>query len=152
MSTSFEILSTGWNADPNAPMPAATVQGRSLWLRFHPNSFSNPSRLASGYLYLCFGDCQRYRFTAVNDHGWYLGQCRFSKLAPVWGELYEVAGDILELEDQSAWTMVQAEATPARNFLFYFRDEAFECTASSWSLETAAPSGLTFVEALQNVR
>jgi hypothetical protein len=26
----------------------------------------------------------------TNDEGWYLGQCRFSKVAPTWGEFYHV--------------------------------------------------------------
>lgn len=41
-----------------------------------------------------FKNCARYRFGPENDEGWYLGQCRFSGIAPDWGEFYKVNGDL----------------------------------------------------------
>ncbi|WP_170325682.1 hypothetical protein [Ruegeria arenilitoris] len=144
MDTHFTKLNEDWNADPNAPMPATAQEGDDLWLRFRPNEWLNPSHLAQGHLFMRFVGCQRFRFTLINDHGWYGGQCRFSKLAPAWGEFYEVDGDFLEGGDTTPWNSVSAGADSASNFLFYFRDEAFECTALSWSLSTECSSGLTF--------
>ena len=38
----------------------------------------------------------------TGDEGWFRGQCRFSKLAPAWGEFYEIQGDLLldKLDDE----------------------------------------------------
>jgi hypothetical protein len=148
MDTHFTKLNEDWNADPNAPMPAAAKAGCDLWLRFCPNEWLNPSHLARGHLYIRFVGCQRFRFTSINDHGWFGGQCRFSKVAPAWGEFYEVDGDFREGQDETPWTINSARSDPARNFLFYFRDEAFECTASSWSLSTECSSGSIFEKAV----
>ena len=83
---------------------------------------------------LTFQDCWRYRIGPTNDEGWYKGQCRFSRIAPQWGKFYEVSGD-LRLERVTLDWIVNAADVPkvGRHFLFYFRDETFECDATSWS-------------------
>ncbi|SDW19382.1 hypothetical protein SAMN05444358_101181 [Ruegeria halocynthiae] len=144
METQFTKLNEDWNADPNAPIPVAAPEGDDLWLRFRPNEWVNPSRLAHGCLFIKFEHCWRYRFTSVNDHGWFAGQCRFSKMAPDWGEFYEVVGDFLGGKDTTPWETLDTTVRSERNFLFYFRDGAVECSASSWSLNTEVPAGLIF--------
>jgi hypothetical protein len=67
-----------------------------------------------------------------NDEGWYLGQCRFSKIAPAWGEFYEVDGDLKLESVPNDWIVVGPESrTTAKHFLFYLRDQTFECDAES---------------------
>ena len=70
-----------------------------------------------------------------NDEGWYRGQCRFSGIAPAWGEFYEVTGD-LKLTAIDDWRVVDHDQPAGRHFLFYLRDETFECEADGWRLET----------------
>jgi hypothetical protein len=73
---------------------------------------------------------------ATNDEGWYRGQCRFSRLAPSWGEFYEVAGDLLLSKCPNDWRYVSQEPGRAlRHFLFYLRDETFECDARAYALD-----------------
>jgi hypothetical protein len=91
---------------------------------------------------LTFSDCWRYRLDRTNDEGWWRGQCRFSRRAPDWGEFYEVAGDLrLERLPIDAWTVIGEQATETtRHFLFYFKDETFECDALGWRFKVPAAS------------
>ncbi len=76
---------------------------------------------------LRFGGCARWRLGPTNDHGWYAGQCRYSCLAPAWGEFYEIKGaDDLRLHP-SDWHIPP--------MLFYLRDHTFECLAEDWQPE-----------------
>jgi hypothetical protein len=56
-------------------------------------------------------------------------------LAPDWGEFYEVTGDLrLERLPSDSWVcLADPPSNDTRHFLFYFKDETFECDASGWS-------------------
>jgi len=133
MGTKFTQLNHGWNAEPNAPEMAVNVEGTTLTLSFLANPWQFPEFVEGQIIRLRFTDVSRYAIGHVNDEGWYRGQCRFSKLAPRWGEFYEVSGD-LRLDQLAAdWHVVsETPANNLRHFLFYFRDENFECDAASW--------------------
>jgi len=134
MTTKFTKLNSGWNAEPNAPDPKVRVDGNTVILEFLANPFQFPEFADGQLLRLRFSGASRYRLGETNDEGWYRGQCRFSGIAPAWGELYEVAGD-LKLDRVSDWIHVPGAPSGGRHFLFYLRDETFECTANSWQLE-----------------
>ncbi len=63
-----------------------------------------------------------------------MGQCRFSREAPAWGEFYEVLGDRKLEQCPSDWQRVGESREPGRHFLFYLRDGTFECEADDWTL------------------
>jgi len=130
--THFEQLNHGWNADPNAPEPSVRSDTRDAVLVFRLNSFQFPAFNQQDLGVVRFSDCRRYRLGVTNDEGWYRGQCRFSKLAPAWGVFYEVRGDLRLNECPDDWTDLLADKYDCRHFLFYFRDETFECEASNW--------------------
>jgi hypothetical protein len=89
---------------------------------------------------LRFSNCWRYRLGGTNDEGWYRGQCRFSGIAPAWGDFYEVKGNLMIDSDPEAyeWVTLRSPSLKSRHFLFYLRDETFECDAESWSLVVGA--------------
>src|SRR5262245_26059290 len=132
MSTRFQKLNKDWNAEPNAPDPRITIENRSVVLRFVLNSQQYPQFAPDQEAELVFNECWRYRLGPTNDEGWYRGQCRFSKLAPEWGEFYEVRGDLLADTLPLVWVTVGKEGGSSRHFLFYLRDQTFECDASAW--------------------
>lgn len=132
MSTKFIRLNDGWSAGPNAPEPSIEVVGRDLLLSFYINTVDDERGV------LRFKNCSRYHMRGTNDHGWYLGQCRFSKIAPAWGEFYELKGDLKLDECRAKWETVSREFTGSRHFLFYFRDETFECDADEWMFEPSS--------------
>lgn len=135
MQLSFRKLNEGWNAEPNAPYPGVAVSGRDVVLRFLLNPFQFTSFAEDDEGMLRFVNCARYRLGATNDEGWYRGQCRYSRLAPEWGEFYEIAGPDPHLMDPIDWKIVSGVSNPSRHFLFYFRDETFECIAADWTLQ-----------------
>ena len=133
--TKFRQLNDGWNAEPNAPNPRVVVGGGDVEVTFLMSSFQFPRFRQGDVGRLRFLSCWRYRLGATNDEGWHRGQCRFSKRAPRWGEFYEVDGDLRLEECPQDWVEVGTAREISRHFLFYFRDETFECDASEWSFE-----------------
>lgn len=133
MSTTFSKLNTDWNAEPNAPNPQVQVWEHDVVLSFLMNPFRYKQFKKGDVGQLRFRNCWRYRLGSVNDEGWYHGQCRFSKLAPAWGEFYEVRGDLLLEKCADDWIEVGFNSDAQKHFLFYFRDEEFECDAESWN-------------------
>jgi hypothetical protein len=132
-ATSFTQLNHGWNADPNGPEIEIQVTGTTLTLAFLANHYVFPEFVDGQIIRLRFANVWRYAIGRVNDEGWYRGQCRFSRLAPAWGEFYEVSGDLRLKHFDGNWKVVtESPSGNLRHFLFYFRDETFECDASSW--------------------
>jgi hypothetical protein len=133
MTTTFTQLNHGSNADPNAPHPEVAADENSVLLSFLANSYQFSNFVHGQIIRLRFIDVWRYAISDVNDEGWYRGQCRFSNLAPSWGEFYEVAGDLRLDQFDAEWNIISEVPTvDLRHFLFYFRDETFECDAVAW--------------------
>lgn len=131
VATEFIRLNSDWNAEPNAPEPRVSLAEDLLTLEFYPNAFAYTGFRVNETVALKFIGCRRYHLAGTNDEGFYMGQCRFSKLAPAWGEFYEIKGDLLLDKCASKWIDVNL-GKGTRHFLFYFRDEAFECDADDF--------------------
>ena len=148
MATTFTKLNKGWNAEPNGHDPKIHTEGSDLIFEFLLNDLVFPKYKTAEKGVLRFSDCWRYRIGRTNDEGWYRGQCRFSGLAPAWGEFYEVHGDLLldtvpnpaallargiQLRPFSLdWVILGEPCSASRRFLFYLRDQIFESDASAW--------------------
>jgi hypothetical protein len=129
----FKRLHDGWNAEPNAPAPNVTVRGSEVQLTFFLNPFAYEASDGERGC-LIFERCSMWRLGPTNDEGWYAVQCRYSKAAPVWGQFYE----LLEEEGLEPIPRDWHELTRpllGRHFLFYLRDQTFECLAADWKFE-----------------
>ena len=84
---------------------------------------------------LLFEECRRYRLGPTNDEGWFAGECRFCGIVPKWGQFYEVSGDLKLNECPNDWIEVGG-GSGSCHYLFYFRDETFECDADSFTFTT----------------
>jgi len=143
MKPEFLHLNVGWNAEPNAPAPDIEVQGFDIILRFYVNSLQFEEFERDELGFLRFVSCERYRLGPTNDEGWYRGQCRFSHLAPKWGEFYEVSRDSEALKGPTDWRVLNPRtAGEGHHFLFYFRDNTFECVAKRCVIESRADNAL----------
>src|SRR4051794_1228603 len=111
MTLTFRQLNLGWNAEPNAPEPQVEVEATNIILRFYINPFQFKEFKQDELAYLRFVNCTRYRLGPTNDEGWYLGQCRFSKIAPKWGEFYEISGDPGSVTGPSDWHVLATETS-----------------------------------------
>ncbi len=130
-SLTFKHLNIDWNAEPNAPEPEVTVRETGVQLTFLLNPWAYEAYEGQEGC-LIFEHCSMWRLGATNDHGWYAGQCRYSKTAPKWGEFYELLGNDELQPLPTDWQILSQPTSQDRHFLFYLRDETFECFASDW--------------------
>jgi hypothetical protein len=140
MNTTFRKLNHAWNADPNAPDPRTVVQGIDLDLSFKVNAFAYTQFSEGDFAKIRFLRCSRYRLGLTNDEGWYRGQCRFRQVAPAWGEFYQVEGDLRIQDAPHDWIELGEMGSASRHYLFYFKDETFECDAESWDIQLPSSS------------
>jgi hypothetical protein len=144
MSPKFVQLNLGWNAEPNAPNPRTRVDGADLVLEFFVNAFLYKEFDEEEKGILRFLRCSQFRLGPTNDEGWYLGQCRFSKLAPKWGKFYAIINDPDSLVGPNDWIgLGNGEPPKPIHFLFYFRDNTFECVAERCLIEAVPQNALT---------
>jgi hypothetical protein len=136
------MLNGGWNADPNVPLPAVTLDENDLLLSFRLNHYQFRQFAEDDVGILRFSNCAKYRLGETNDEGWYKGQCRYSRIAPAWGEFYEISGEDDCPDDSDDWIRVYGSNEIARHFLFYFIDETFECFAHDWRFEPIQTNAL----------
>jgi hypothetical protein len=135
LDTTFLKLNHDWNAEPNAPAPEIEQSGSAIVLRFYLNHQIYPRFVEEDVGALIFVGCRRWRLGPTNDEGWYTGQCRYSGIAPKWGEFYEVIGNDPVRDAPDDWHRIGPEANHDRHFLFYLRDHTFECMAADWSFQ-----------------
>jgi len=132
----FIQLNSGWNADPNVPLPRIELDSGDLLLIFRLNAFQFANFREDDLGILRFVSCTKYHLGGPNDEGWYLGQCRFSKLAPAWGEFYRIQGETFGLASPEEWKLIShSHDRPKQHYLFYFREETFECFADTCHIE-----------------
>jgi hypothetical protein len=131
MNTEFILLNKDWNAEPNAPEENVKVQDNYLSLSFLVNPWAYTGFEEGHRSELRFYGCTKWRLGTVNDEGWYSGNCRFSNIAPAWGEFYEVIGNLLLESCPNDWHRL-SNNKENKHFLFYLRDTTFECDADSF--------------------
>jgi hypothetical protein len=137
----FAQLNIGWNAEPNVPMPAVLEQKRDLLLNFFLNPYVFPNFKDDEKGVLRFENVAKYRLGPTNDEGWYRGQCRYTDVAPKWGEFYELTGPDAQRDMPEDWHVMN-DGAGSRHFLFYFRDETFEAFASGWGFAMSPDNAL----------
>jgi hypothetical protein len=138
----FVKLNNGWNAEPNAPAPVVSVDGWDVVLRFFLNPFMFHEFQEEEIGVLRFVNAARYRLGATNDEGFYRGQCRFSKIAPAWGEFYWITGPEELLSAPKDWILLKGSPSVSKHYLFYLRDHTFECVAERCVVEPCEENGL----------
>lgn len=133
----FEKLNNKWGAEPNAPDPSMIIEEDKLILRFYLNAFIYSDYEEEDIGSLEFDNCYMYRLGATNDEGFYKGQCRFSDSGIKWGEFYllEDSGGEGSFPSDSIYNNKYIDKKRLKHYLFYFRDETFECMASDYTFK-----------------
>lgn len=132
--TIFEWLNDDWGAEVGTPEVKVEITGDNLNLSFYANHFIYKNYKENDRIVLTFKGVKKYRLGSTNDEGWYRGQCRFSSIAPQWGEFYEIFGDTLMEKSPHDWIDLNF-GKGSRHFLFYFHDNTFECQAETVEFE-----------------
>lgn len=130
----FTRLNEDWNAHPNDVGLKLEQTGDELIARMKPNPYVYRQYEKSPEIIVSFKNCSNYRVTSVNDEGWYLGECRFSGLAPEWGEFYEISGNTRDNMNHTPW--IKMEGGGEKHFHFYLKDETVEVKAQDWTLKS----------------
>ena len=139
-ATQFIQLNIGWNADPCVGIPVCVADGDDLQVRFRLNCYQFPDYSEDQVGVLTFVNCSRFNPDGTNDEGWYRGQCRFSEIAPGWGEFYEVVGELHLNEMNGEWINLSKPSVSDRHFLFYFKENTLECQAHDWRFRVESDS------------
>ncbi len=128
----FKQLNDGWNAFPNGSESFVELSDDTLVFRFALNPYVVDALEEGDMALLTFPNCSRWRLGCTNDEGWWRGQCRYTGKAPTWGEFYELLGDDPVRDLPEDWHVVGPDRPTLRHFLFYLKDETFECMADDW--------------------
>ena len=131
MGTTATRLNPDWNADPVDPDVVISVASSVLTFQFTLNNLMYPRFAELQRASLEFDDCSQYRLGATNDEGWSRGQCRFANSIRRWGEFYQIIGDSRLDDSPDDWQYV-AEGSGRQHFLFYLKDQTFECLANTY--------------------
>ncbi|MEE0264719.1 MAG: hypothetical protein UD936_03745 [Acutalibacteraceae bacterium] len=131
----FEQLNIGWNSEPNAPELSVSVEGADVVITFYLNAFEYHGYSEGDKAKITFHNCYQYRIGEPNDEGFYVyNRSRYKQYGVKWGEFYLVHGSDWQ-ENFPAPVKVGVFADNLQHYLFYFKDETFECIASSYSAE-----------------
>jgi len=131
----FEQLNVGWNAEPNAPEVSIIIDGDNVIIEFFLNTFECEEIYKGNKAKITFHNCYQYRDGVPNDEGFYCyGQSRYKKYGVKWGEFYLVRNSDWK-ENFPDSIRVSSADDNLQHYLFYFKDETFECIASSYSIE-----------------
>ena len=130
------LLTIGWNADPNAPEVQLTVDGTSVTLEFFVNYFNYEKFEEGDKAKVTFNNCHKYSFNSMNDEGYYMGQYRYKYTDLPWGEFYKLDTN-WETDFPARHNLLTAMTEKARpsHYIFFFKDNTFECVAESYQLE-----------------
>ena len=83
---------------------------------------------------ITFKYCSKYSLNTCNDEGYYCGQYRIKPDELLWGEFYEITGGLNK--DLPKPVIVHSnDNKEKRHFIFFFKDETFECLADDYEIE-----------------
>jgi hypothetical protein len=127
-------LNTRFDAEPNAPDPRVSAQGDVVRVRFSLNPFIWDDVQDGDEAELVFEGATMYRLGSTNDEGFYRGQCRFSKTGIAWGDFDELSESNWQHSFPADRIAISEpkDTTALKYYLFYFRDETFECIAQRY--------------------
>ena len=131
----FIKLNENWNADPNAPEPILAVKGNIIIIDFYLNYFLFKDFKENDRGRLTFRNCSKYAFNGMNDEGYYYGQYRYKYTELPWGQFYQLSTDPTDFPSENVVLDPNADPKNLKHFLFFFRDNTFECYAESFEFD-----------------
>ena len=133
----FIKINENWNAEPNAPMPTININCSNLKLSFYLNSFMFNEFDEDDIGIIEFYNCRQYRLGPPNDDGFYIhNQCRYKKYGVKWGEFYLIKDSDWHTNfPEPVYIDTTIDIQRLNHYLFYFRDETFECVAEKYSFK-----------------
>ena len=129
-------LTMDWNAEPNAPEVLLSVNGNTIILDFYVNYFLFHKFKEDAKAIITFKNCHKYSFNSMNDEGYYQGHYRYKYTDLPWGEFYKLNSNWqIDFPDEHIVLSPVADLINLNHYLFFFRDNTFECVAESYSIK-----------------
>lgn len=127
-------ITKDWNADPVSPKIELKVDGIDLIMDIYLNHFQFDRYQEGDKVKIQFKNCAEYSLNTCNDEGFYYGQYRIKPTELEWGEFYEIKSG-LDKELSNPIQRIQNDNSDRKHFIFFFKDETFECLASDYYLD-----------------
>ena len=135
----FQITS-GWNADPVSPEIELQIIDNGLTMEIFVNHLIFDDFEEGDKARITFENCSIYSLNHCNDEGYFDGQYRTNPNELPWGEFYEIKSG-LDRRFPEPITELKKDLQHQRHFVFFFKDETFECLASSYMIELLDKNG-----------
>ena len=132
----YERLNLDWNAEPNAPEPKLLVENGNVIIEFYLNSFLYDNFSEDEIGKLTFINCQKYEFNDMNDEGYYSGKYRYKECDLPWGEFYKITTSEIDFPKNFMLIENNSNLKNLNHYLFFFRDNIFECLAENYKFES----------------
>lgn len=127
-------ITKDWNAHPVLPQIELKVEGIDLIIDIYLNQFQFDKYQEGDKVKIRFKNCAEYSLNTCNDEGFYYGQYRIKPTELKWGEFYEIQSG-LDRKLPNPITKIQSSTSNKKYFIFFFKDETFECLASDYYLD-----------------
>jgi hypothetical protein len=127
-------ITTDWNADPVSPEIDLKVNGIDLIMDIYLNNYRFDQYKEGDKVKIRFKNCAEYSLNTCNDEGFYYGQYRIKPTELEWGEFYEIKKG-LDRNLPNPIVQITNDNSDKKHFIFFFKDETFECLASEYDLE-----------------
>ena len=127
-------LSNNWNAHPVSPEVNLQIVGKNLIMEIYLNHYMFDSFVEGDKARITFENSSKYSLNSCDDEGYYYGQYRINWKQLEWGEFYEIISG-LERKLPKPIAQLSDDSDNKRHFLFFFKDETFECLADNYKVE-----------------
>lgn len=131
----YQKLNKNWNAEPLAPELTIAKTENCLELTFSLDSAAYQHIDAGDTGTHAFVDVYAYRLAAADEAAYKQGQYRFKNEELPWGPFYELVNSQWKKDFPSDKLIVNesAKKDKLRHFIFFFKENVFECLASEYS-------------------
>jgi hypothetical protein len=127
-------ITKDWNADPVSPKIELKVDGIDVIMDIYLNHFQFDKYQEGDKVKILFKNCAEYSLNICNDEGFYYGLYRIKPTELEWGEFYEIKNG-LDRKLPNPIKRIQNDNSDKKHFIFFFKDEIFECLASDYYLD-----------------
>lgn len=127
-------LTTNWNADPVLPEIELKIDSTDLIMCIRLNHYVFENFKKGDKAKIRFKNCSLYSLNTCNDEGYFYGQYRTNPNELPWGEFYEIKSG-LDRNMPNPIVKITNDNSDKKHFIFFFKDETFECLASKYELE-----------------
>ena len=130
------LLTTDWNAEPNAPEVELIVKGSAVILEFFVNYFIYENFREGDKARLTFHNCIKYSFNYMNEEGYYMEKYRYKNNDLPWGEFYKLETTWETDFPVKHTTLAEmTDKSQLNHYIFLFKDNTFECVCENYDLE-----------------